>query len=93
MTFGIRTWSDTRHMTLSENAKTIRKTVVLYVPSGQTGSILLSDLPSGRDGAYFIPVSGNVSEGIQPYTWIANNRLNWRGSVGDMYLCVMSDNQ
>lgn len=85
---GLRCWDEDGNLTFDINIQTIRSRVVLTIPSGSTGSIALSELPSGLDGVSFIPVLASSPGNVAPYTWVAGARLNWRQGIGAYYLMV-----
>ena len=89
MSFGMRCWDESWRLTFDTNIRTIRSTVVQMIPSGTTGSVLISSLPSGLEGVNFVPVNSGVSGNIVPYTWTDGVQLHWRQGAGDYYLEVM----
>lgn len=89
MYVGIRCWDENGALTFSTDIRTIRVMQRRVIPSGSTGSIPLSELPSGLEGVSLVPVVPALTSNIAPYCWTANGYFNWRGSVGDYYLMIL----
>lgn len=89
MTYGLRCWDQNGRLTFDINIRTIRSMVVQTIASGATGSIALTQLPSGLEGVSFVPVLAGSPGNIAPYTWTAGGRLHWRQSSGAHYLAVV----
>lgn len=86
---GLRCWDEEGRLTFDINIQTMRSTTVLIIPSGASGSIALSDLPSGVDGISFVPVVDGSSTNIAPFTWTDDHRLYWRQSAGAYRLSIL----
>lgn len=65
-----------------------RNPIIRKVPSGTSGSIDLSSLPTGIAGVNFIPVirGEGAAHNIEPRLWVVNKKLQWGEGVGDYYL-------
>lgn len=88
MTHGLKCWDSAGRLTFDINIRTVRSTTVLTVPSGSSGSILLSSLPSGLDGIRFTPTNP-AAYNVAPFTSADNSRIYWSGGVGDHRLTVV----
>lgn len=86
----IRCWDGAGRLTFDIDIRTIRVMSQQLIPSGSTGSIPLSQLPSGLEGVGLIPASPtrHWTDNIAPFCWVEGGNFNWRGSVGMYYLVV-----
>lgn len=76
-------------VTFSTDIRTIRVMQRRVISSNSTGSIPLSELPSGLEGVALIPVNAALTTNIAPYCWVASSRFNWRGSRNNYYLMIL----
>lgn len=90
MNYGIRCWNEAGQLTFDGSLRTMRQQSKLYVASGSTGSIPLSQLPNGIHGVTFQPANASSSDGVEPYAAVGDGELQYRGGVGDFWLTVLS---
>lgn len=77
-------------MTFDGSLRTMRQQSKLYVASGSSGAIPLSELPNGIHGVTFQPVDASSSGGVEPHAVIEGGQLRYRGAVGDFWLTILS---